>query len=74
MFEMPSMSGLMAGILFSLVGLVGWKMGRQKGNAAMMLIGASLMIYTFVVPDGILVWAVGLGLCAGLYYTRDWES
>ena len=54
-------SSLMAGIVFSGVGFVAWRMGRRRDDARRMLLGVALMGYPFVVPDGPW-WTWGTGI------------
>jgi len=46
------LSSLMAGIVFSGVGFVAWRVGRSRDSARLMLLGAALMGYPFVIPEG----------------------
>ncbi len=58
-------SSLLAGILFSGVGFVAWRVGRRRESARHMLLGAALLGYPFVVPEGpAWTWGTGLALTA----------
>lgn len=61
-----SFSTLFGGILFSAVGLIGWKVGRSRNSIPKMIIGAALMGFPFVVPGDLWIWAVGSALTVGL--------
>lgn len=63
-----SMSTLFAGVLFGALGFAGWQIGRKRQSMGKMLIGVALMVFPYVVPDGIWVWLVGAGLTVALYY------
>ena len=61
-----SLSSLFGGIVFSAVGLIGWKIGRSRNSIPKMIIGVALMGFTFVVPGDLWIWAVGSALTVGL--------
>jgi len=53
-----SFSTLMAGMIFSSVGFLAWRYGRQQQSARPMLLGAALFIVPFAM-DGTALWVVG---------------
>ena len=61
-----SFSALFGGIVFSAVGLLGWKIGRSRNSIPKMVIGVALMGFTSVVPGDLWIWAVGSALTVGL--------
>jgi len=65
-----SMAGLMWGIVFSGVGVGAFLYGKKKANAAFILIGILLSLYTFVVQDTVQIVIVGCVLSASLYFFR----
>ena len=68
-----SFSALFGGIVFSAVGLIGWKIGRSRNSIPKMVIGVALMGFTFVVPGDlwILIVADPEGVVIGLVGPRN---
>lgn len=55
---------LFAGVLFGAIGIAAWRIGRRRDSARHMLLGAALVIYPWLIPDGVWVWVVGALLTA----------
>ncbi|HNW92986.1 MAG TPA: hypothetical protein PKM88_08775 [bacterium] len=64
------MSALLAGVIFSAVGLGAFIYGKRQTNAKFMLVGALLMGYSYVCPGDVWPWVVGLLLTGSLFYSR----
>jgi hypothetical protein len=45
-------SSMVAGIVFSGIGFVAWRVGRSRDSARLMLLGAALIGYPFLIPEG----------------------
>lgn len=63
-------SNLIAGFLFSIVGLWLFRVGRQRINTRWTIIGILLMTYSIFTPTTLLTWLVGFLLCGLAYYFR----
>jgi multisubunit Na+/H+ antiporter MnhE subunit len=67
-FEDFSVSGLIAGFVFGVIGLWMFKEGKRRVNYTVVFISIALMIYPYFVPGAWLTWIVGGGLCGLAYY------
>jgi hypothetical protein len=70
-FELPSPAYLFGAIVFGLVGLAAFRLGRKRGRRTTLWLGVALMVYPYAVSSTWLLYAVGLALCAGLLLDRD---
>jgi hypothetical protein len=68
---MFSTGNLIAGFLFSMIGLIGFRVGRARGSVQQMLIGAALLVYPYVVENLWALWLIGVGLTALLFLFKD---
>jgi len=68
---LPSPAYVMGVILFSVVGMGAWLSGRRSGLPQRKWLGVALCFYPYVVSHTGWMWAVGLALCAGLFWARD---
>ena len=66
--DMPTPAYLVGSIVFGLVGLWAWRRGRREGRRASTWIGVALMFYPYAVSRTWLLYAVGVALCAGLWW------
>ena len=69
-----SISGILAGVLFGMIGFVAFNYGRKNESFRAMGIGAALMIYPYLVPESapaIVLYGIGVGLTAALFLFRD---
>jgi hypothetical protein len=64
---LPSRAYLIGALLFSIVGYAGYRYGKKNSLRATKWIGVALMLYPYIVWDTWLLYAVGAGLCVGLY-------
>lgn len=62
---------LISGIIFGIVGWYAFLHGKREKNWRSMVIGISLMVYPYFVPNTTLAIAIGLALCAALYFWRE---
>jgi CDP-diglyceride synthetase len=65
-----SMWGLIGGLLFSSAGVFAFLYGKKKSNAAFIVIGILLALYTFFVQQTVAIFAIGAALCGALYFFR----
>ena len=70
-FSLPTPAYLMGALLFSLVGFAAYRYGAKTGRPHSKWIGVALMLYPYVVPATWLMYVVGVGLCAALYWFRE---
>ena len=68
---LPSPAFLLGAILFGLVGMWAWASGRRGGQPRRKWLGVGLCFYPYLVTQTAWMWAVGLALCAALFWARD---
>ncbi|MCV2365778.1 hypothetical protein LNV23_20205 [Paucibacter sp. DJ1R-11] len=68
--ELPSPAYIFGAIVFGLIGLVAWRLGRKQGNRRQLWLGVALMLYPYLVPGTVWLYAIGLALCGGLWLSR----
>lgn len=62
---------LIASVVFGIIGFFAFMNGKKSSSWKRMVLGIALMVYPYFVPGAIWVCAVGVGLCAALYFWRD---
>lgn len=69
---MPEFSGanLLAGLLFSSIGFVGFIYGKRMSLWKPMFLGIALMAYPYFVADTAMICAIGLAGSAALFFLR----
>jgi len=67
-----SMDGydILGSLLFGTIGLVSFMIGRKRSNTKLMIIGALLMGYPYIVPSTLLMYIIGVILTAVLFLWR----
>ena len=68
---MPSMADLVASIFFGTIGFAAFLYGKKAKNGRKMALGVALMAYPYFIEQDWLLYAVGVALCAGLYFWRE---
>lgn len=63
-----SVSGLLAGLIFGIVGMWMFRQGKRKSSLAIVGIAVALMLYPYFTRGPIADWGVGLALCGAAYY------
>ena len=71
MFEFPSPAALFGSIVFGIIGYAAYRYGKKSGGTRPMLIGVALMVYPYFIDQTWLLYAIGGGLCLGLYVFRE---
>ena len=66
-----SLSGIMAGLIFSAVGLFAFRRGKSESNLYLVVLGIVLMGYTYFTSSPLGDWGVGIALCGGVYFYWD---
>ncbi len=59
-----SVSGLLAGLLFGVLGVYFFRVGRRDVKTDLLAYGLILMIYPFFVTNDWLIWGIGAGVTA----------
>ena len=70
-FSLPGPLYLLGAILFGLVGYAAYRYGKKAGLPTPKWIGVALMFYPYAISETWLLYAVGSGLCIGLYIFRE---
>ncbi len=70
--SLPSPGVLFAGLIFGVIGSGAFLYGKKQARFSSMAIGVALIAYPYFVSALWLLWGIGLGLCAALYYFRDY--
>ncbi|MDE2082234.1 MAG: hypothetical protein KGI90_12845 [Burkholderiales bacterium] len=68
--SLPSPAYLFGAIVFGLVGMVAFRLGRQRERPVTLWLGVALMAYPYLVGNTLLMYLIGTALCAGLYLYR----
>lgn len=68
--ELPSPAFIAGAILFSIIGYAAYRYGKKLSLAGPKWIGIALMLYSYVTPETWMMYTVGSGLCAALYFLR----
>jgi hypothetical protein len=62
---------IMAGLVFSVVGLYYFRAGKRATNIPVVITGIALMLYPYFVTNPWACWAVGVGLTFYAYRTLN---
>lgn len=63
-----SVSSIVAGLIFSAVGLWMFRAGKDKGDTRLIVIAVVLMVYSYFTPNPWYDWGIGAGLCGLAYH------
>ena len=69
-FSMPSPAYLFGALLFGLIGWAAYRYGKKLSIESVKWIGVALMMYPYAISETWLLYVVGGGLCAALYFLR----
>ncbi len=58
-----SVSGLIAGLIFSTIGLWMLREGKKRADLRIVMLGLVLMIYSYFTPNHWWDWGIGIALC-----------
>lgn len=67
---LPGPMYILGAIVFGIVGYAAYRYGKKAALSAPKWIGVTLMTYPYAISDTWLLYAVGTGLCIGLYLYR----
>jgi hypothetical protein len=65
--ELPSPAYIFGAIVFGIVGLVAFVLGRKRGRPTTKWLGVALMLYPYAVWNTWMLYLVGFALCAWLW-------
>lgn len=69
---LPTPAYLAGAILFGILGYAAYRYGKKAARPRAKWLGVALMLYPYFIPAGAwLLFGVGAGLCATLYFWRD---
>ena len=71
---LPSPAYLAGTLLFGLIGFVAFRYGGKLGMPVVRWAGGVLMVYPYAISDTKLLYAVGVALCALMFWLRDWGA
>lgn len=71
---LPTPGYIAGAILFGVIGYAAYRYGKTTTRPYVRWIGLALMLYTLVISDTTLMYAIGGLLCAGLYWFRHHRS
>ncbi|MEK7382595.1 MAG: hypothetical protein AAB262_04840 [Elusimicrobiota bacterium] len=66
-----SMGSIVGNLLFSAAGFVAFAYGKKTMKFRVMVMGGVLMVFPYFVSDTMMLWLVGAGLTAALFFV--WE-
>ncbi len=65
-----SISSLFAGLIFSVIGLYVFRVGKRETNITLIVLGLVLMLYTYFTKSAAQDWLIGAALCGISYYFK----
>ena len=69
-FTLPGPAYLIGALLFGIIGFAAYRYGKKASLDTTKWIGVALMLFPYVISETWLLYAVGAGLCIGLYISR----
>jgi tellurite resistance protein TehA-like permease len=67
---MPTPAYLAGVLLFSLLGFAAWRFGKRAEHLPTRLLGLALMLFPYAVPGTGALYAVGVALCAAIWFVN----
>lgn len=68
--ELPTPAYISGAVLFGLIGLAAWRIGRRQERPRTLWLGVALMLYPYLVSGTAWLFAIGTALCLGLWLDR----
>jgi len=69
-FTLPSPAYIVGTLLFSILGMAAYVLGKRTQKATTKWLGVALMFYPYAVSDTALLYVVGVALCAAILWDR----
>ena len=69
--SLPSPAYIFGAVLFGLLGFAAYRYGKKTERPRAKWLGVTLMLYPYVVYQTWLLYLVGVGLCAAVYWDRS---
>jgi len=66
--SLPSPAYIFGSILFSVLGMAAWLIGKRKQKATTKWLGVALMFYPYAVMSTVLLYVVGIALCVAVVW------
>jgi hypothetical protein len=70
-FTWPSPTYIVGLIVFGILGMCAYYVGKRRHQAKTKWLGVALMLYPYVVPNTWALYAIGVALSAAAWITRD---
>jgi len=70
-FQLPTPAYIFGAIVFGVIGFVAYRHGRKSDQPMTLWLGVALMVYPYVVTGTWMLYAVGIALCAALYFSAN---
>lgn len=68
---LPSPAYLVGAILFGIAGYAAYRYGKKTSRPYKKWIGVGLMLYPYAVSETWMLYAIGVSLCAALYFIPE---
>ena len=65
---LPSPTYIFGVLLFSLLGMAAWMVGKRRQKATTKWLGVALMFYPYAVSQTVLLYLVGVALCGAIMW------
>ncbi|HEX2748774.1 MAG TPA: hypothetical protein VHM91_12290 [Verrucomicrobiales bacterium] len=69
--DLPPPSDLLAMLIFSVIGIIFFRIAKREAQPIRLIISMCLMLYPYFVPGGIWVWLAGAALTGALWFFKD---
>ena len=66
--SLPSPAYIFGAILFSVLGMAAWVVGKRKQKATTKWLGVALMFYPYAVTNTVMLYVVGAALCVAIVW------
>lgn len=70
-FTIPTPAYLFGAILFSVIGYAAYRYGKRNELVHPKWIGVALMLFPYAISRTWMLYLIGAGLCAALYFFRS---
>jgi hypothetical protein len=68
---LPTPAYLIGAILFGIIGVAAYRYGKKTSRRNPKWIGVGLMLYPYAISQTWMLYVVGAGLCAALYFLPE---